>query len=72
MVLSLYRMYQEEGAAFVPRYLELLSSGSSAPPDVLLRRVGADISDPAFWQKGLDVLNGMVQKAVTLADQLQR
>lgn len=72
MVLSLYRMYQEEGAAFVPRYLELLSSGSSAPPEVLLRRVGADISDPAFWQKGLNVLKDMVQKAQSLADQLQR
>jgi oligoendopeptidase F len=67
LVLSLYRMYQEEGAAFVPRYLELLESGSSAPPEVLLARVGADISDPAFWQKGLDVLRDMVAKAVELA-----
>jgi oligoendopeptidase F len=67
LVLSLYRMYQEEGAAFVPRYLQLLESGSSAPPDELLRRVGADISDPAFWQKGLDVLRDLVTKATALA-----
>jgi oligoendopeptidase F len=67
LVLSLYRMYQEEGAAFVPRYLALLESGSSAPPDVLLKRVGADIADPAFWQKGLDVLRDMVKKAMDLA-----
>lgn len=70
MVLSLYRMYQEEGASFVPRYLELLSSGSSAAPEVLLKRVGADIADPAFWQKGLDVLGDMVRKAERLAEQL--
>jgi len=72
LVLSLYRMYQEEGAAFVPRYMELLESGSSAPPDVLLKRVGADIADPAFWQKGLDVLRDMVKKANDLAAQMKR
>jgi len=67
LVLSLYRMYQEEGAAFVPRYLQLLESGSSASPETLLKRVGADIADPAFWQKGLDVLRDMVHKAIELA-----
>ena len=67
LVLSLYRMYQEEGASFVPRYLELLKSGSSAPPEVLLKRLGADIADPAFWQKGLDVLRDMVNKATELS-----
>lgn len=67
LVLSLYRMYREEGKSFVPRYLELLKSGSSAPPDVLLKRVGADIGDSKFWQKGLDVLRDMVDQAVKLA-----
>jgi oligoendopeptidase F len=72
LVLSLYRMYQEEGAAFVPRYLTLLESGSSASPQALLSRVGANIAEPAFWQKGLDVLRDMVHMAVTLADQFQK
>ncbi|MSR56321.1 MAG: M3 family oligoendopeptidase [Planctomycetaceae bacterium] len=67
LVLSLYRMYQEEGKSFVPRYMQLLESGSSAPPEVLLQRVGADISDPAFWQKGLNVLRDMVGVATELA-----
>ena len=72
LVLSLYRMYQEEGAAFVPRYLELLESGSNATPEALLARVGANIADPLFWQKGLDVLRDMVRKATDLAGELQR
>ena len=72
LVLSLYRMYQEEGAVFVPRYLELLESGSSLAPEALLSRVGANIAEPAFWQKGLDVLRDMVKKAVDLAGQLKR
>jgi len=72
LVLSLYRMYQEEGDSFVPRYLELLESGSSLAPEALLSRVGANIADPVFWQKGLDVLRDMVKKAVDLAGQLKR
>jgi oligoendopeptidase F len=67
LVLSLYRMYQEEGRRFVPRYFELLESGSIDAPDRLLARAGADISEPGFWQKGLDVLGDMVTKAETLA-----
>lgn len=67
LVLSLYRMYQEQGAAFVPRYMELLESGCKASPEELLAKVGADISEPGFWQKGLDVLRDMVKKAETLA-----
>ena len=70
LVLSLYRMYQEEGKSFVSRYLQLLESGSSAAPEELLRRVGADITEPAFWQKGLDVLQSLVHKAVDLAKQV--
>ncbi|MBS0261971.1 MAG: M3 family oligoendopeptidase [Planctomycetes bacterium] len=72
LVLSLYRMYQEEGTAFVPRYLQLLESGSSATPEELLSRLGANIADPAFWQKGLDVLREMVRKACQLSDSLKR
>jgi oligoendopeptidase F len=60
-------MYQEEGKSFVPRYLQLLESGSSASPEALLSRLGANIADPSFWQKGLDVLRDMVRKAVELA-----
>jgi len=71
LVLSLYRMYQQEGRAFVPRYLELLESGSNAPPEVLLKKVGADIHDPAFWQQGLDVLRDMVSRAGKLAAEVK-
>ncbi len=71
LVLSLYRMYQEEGKPFVPRYLQLLESGSNASPEALLSRLGANIADPSFWQKGLDVLRDMVRKATDLAGQVK-
>lgn len=72
LVLSLYRMYQEEGRAFVPRYLELLKSGSKWEPAELLQRVGADIRDGEFWQKGFEVLRSLVGQAETLAQKLGR
>ena len=68
LVLALVRRYDEEGDAFVPRYLELLRAGGSASPPELLARVGLDITDPAFWQGGLRLLEEMVSEAEALAD----
>ncbi len=70
LVLALYKIYQEEGADFVPRYLELLSAGDSDYPDRLLAQVGVDINDPRFWQKGIDVIAEWIEGAQTLARQL--
>ncbi|MGQ0794227.1 MAG: M3 family oligoendopeptidase [Deltaproteobacteria bacterium] len=67
LVLALYNKYLSEGDAFVPRYVQLLSSGGSDSPPVLLARVGVDITDPNFWQGGLNLLSDMVEEAVELA-----
>ena len=32
LVLALYRMYKEQGASFVPKYLDLLTTGGSQAP----------------------------------------
>lgn len=69
LVLALLRRYDEEGPAFVPRYLELLRAGGSAAPPALLRRVGLDIADPAFWDGGLALLEGLLAEAEALAAQ---
>jgi oligoendopeptidase F len=52
LVLALYRRFQEEGEAFKPGYLKLLSYGGSARPEQILGEVGIDITDRAFWQGG--------------------
>jgi oligoendopeptidase F len=67
LVLALVQKYKEEGGAFVPRYLELLASGGSEAPHVLLARLGVDVTDPTFWELGLRLLDGMVSEAETLA-----
>jgi oligoendopeptidase F len=67
LVLALIRRYDEEGEAFVPRYLELLAAGGSDSPPALLGRVGLDITDPAFWDGGLTLLEEMLAEAEELA-----
>ena len=67
LVLALLHRYDEEGEAFVPRYLELLAAGGSDTPQALLSRMGIDVSDPGFWDGGLSLLEGMVAEAEALA-----
>jgi len=67
LVLSLYRMYREEGKSFVPKYLALLEAGGSDSPEALLKPLGVDIHDPKFWQKGFDEIRGLVSRMARLA-----
>jgi oligoendopeptidase F len=67
LVLALLRRYDEEGAAFVPRYLDLLRSGGSDTPAALLTRIGLDVTDSAFWDGGLALLEDMVAQAEDIA-----
>ena len=62
LVLALYRMYQKEGAAFVPKYLELLSTGGSESPQAILAKVGVDMASEDFWQSGFDTIREMVDQ----------
>jgi oligoendopeptidase F len=67
LVLALYQKYRQDGPAFVPRYVELLSSGGVDAPHVLLAKLGVDVTDPAFWELGLRLLGDMVGEAENLA-----
>jgi oligoendopeptidase F len=67
LVLALLRRYDEEGPAFVPKYLELLRAGGSRTPPELHAPLGLDVTDPAFWDGGLAVLEGMVAEAEAIA-----
>jgi oligoendopeptidase F len=67
LVLALLRRYDEEGAAFVPRYLDLLRAGGSDTPERLLARIGLNVGDPDFWSGGLSLLEDLVAQAEALA-----
>jgi oligoendopeptidase F len=72
LVLALLRCYDEEGPAFVPRYLALLEAGGSDAPERLLAAIGLDIADPEFWRGGLDLLEELLEQAEALAAQPSR
>lgn len=62
LVLALYAKAKQEGAAFEPKYLDLLKSGGSLSPKDLMAKVGIDLKDPAFWQGGMHVLDGFITR----------
>ena len=60
LVLSLYRIYKEEGEDFIPKYLHLLSQGGSQSPYELLNPFNIDLNSPTFWQGGLLIIEEML------------
>jgi len=63
LALAVYRQYEEQGAAFVPAYLELLRRGGSESPEALGRVVGVDLGDPEFWTGGLLIIEEQLEAA---------
>jgi len=68
LVLALYDLYQERGDEFVPQYLDLLKAGGSEDPKDLLQKIGIDITDPNFWNRGIEVLKEKVEQMEDLAE----
>ena len=62
LVNSLYGLYQEAHPGFVQKYFEMLKAGGSKHHSELLAPFGLDARDPAFWAKGLKVLEGFIDE----------
>ena len=60
LVLSLYQQYKEEGKAFIPRYLSLLSAGGSRSPEKILSDAGINMHSSSFWQGGFNVVQDLI------------
>ncbi|MBL5981593.1 peptidase M3 [Petrotoga sp. 8T1HF07.NaAc.6.1] len=56
LVLALYQQYKVEGKSFAPKYKELLRSGAKDSPKELLKKIGIDISNKDFWEKGFEFI----------------
>ncbi|MFN8037452.1 MAG: M3 family oligoendopeptidase [Acidimicrobiia bacterium] len=67
LALSVYRQFEQHGAAFVPQYLEMLASGGSREPEALGRIVGVDLADPSFWDGGLAIIDARLADAEAAA-----
>ena len=72
LALAVYGRYEETGAAFVPDYLRLLSAGGSQPPEELARIVGVELTDPGFWDRGLDLVERQLEAAEAAAREAGR
>jgi oligoendopeptidase F len=66
LVLSLYRRYREDPDAFRAGYLRLLAYGGAARPQQVLQEAGMDMTDPAFWQGGFDVVGELIDRLEAL------
>jgi oligoendopeptidase F len=62
LVNSLYARYQESADGFQDQYFEMLKAGGTKHHSELLKPFGLDATDPAFWQKGLSVIEGMIDE----------
>ena len=62
LVNALYALYQEHGQGFRERYLDMLRAGGSLRHRELLAPFGLDAGDPAFWDKGLGVIESFIDQ----------
>ncbi len=60
LVIALYQLYLEQGAAFIPVLKRLLARGSSMSPVAMFAAEGIDILNESFWQKSLDYMANLV------------
>jgi oligoendopeptidase F len=67
LALSVYERYEEVGQALVPRYLEMLAAGGSKSPEQIGQIVGVDLTDPGFWESGLDLVERQLTDAEAAA-----
>jgi oligoendopeptidase F len=62
LVNSLYAVYENAHEGFAKRYLEMLKAGGTLHHKELLAPFGLDASDPAFWSKGLGVVESLIDE----------
>ena len=62
LVNALYSVYAEGAEGFEDKYFDMLKAGGSKHHKALLAPFGLDASDPAFWNKGLDMISGMIDE----------
>ena len=62
LVNALYAVYEEGDPDFQEKYFDMLRAGGSKHHKELLAPFGLDASDPAFWDKGLSMIAGMIDE----------
>lgn len=73
LVLALYETYRntDDPASFAKTYIDVLRAGGSDWPENIIGKLGMDINDPEFWNKGLGSIEKLVQQAEELAGEVE-
>lgn len=67
LVFALYARYQQVGESFAEDYIGLLESGGSDWPHVLVGKLGVDLTDLSFWEKGMLEIEKLIEQAEALS-----
>ena len=62
LVNALYAAYEEGDPDFQEKYFEMLKAGGSKHHSELLKPFGLDAADPAFWDKGLSMIERFIDE----------
>ena len=62
LVNALYGVYQDSPAGFAGKYKEMLAAGGTLRHQELLAPFGLNAGDPLFWNRGLDVISGLIDQ----------
>ncbi len=57
---------------FIVKVKEFLSAGASDSPKNIFAKMGIDITDKRFWEKGLEEIHQMLEEAQALAKKLRK
>ncbi|RKF14842.1 M3 family oligoendopeptidase [Roseovarius spongiae] len=68
LVNALYAVYEENPDGFQDKYFDMLKAGGSKHHSDLLAPFGLDASDPKFWDKGLSMIEGMIDELEAMED----
>jgi oligoendopeptidase F len=66
LVNALYAVYEQGGVGFQDKYFEMLAAGGSQHHKELLAPFGLDASDPAFWERGLALIEGFIDELAAM------
>jgi len=71
LVLALYDAYKSGQDSFSENYIELLEAGGSDWPHNIVSKMGIDIRDESFWNRGLSLFEDMIIRAEELSKQIE-
>ena len=72
LVNSLYAVYEDTAKGFQEKYFAMLKAGGTKHHKELLAPFGLDATDPGFWQRGLGVIERLIDELEAMEESSPR